>query len=107
VTPIYKIGQKMTPDEWMTTYNPGAKSSETAPSSGGTIDYIYEKITQSASAMRDKYANNKYFEVIGFQVNVGIAPSVSINFNFRKQHIPAIVAFDIESTPNHGRICLS
>lgn len=47
-------------------------------------DDAFRQLTEQAAKMRDSYRNNPYVAVSGFAVNVGIPPSVSINFEFKK-----------------------
>ena len=45
---------------------------------------VFRKLTEQASRLRDTYRNNPYIAVSDFAVNVGVPPSVSINFEFKK-----------------------
>jgi hypothetical protein len=60
-----------------------ATSSSTTTADASIYERVYDTMTSTASAIRDKYSNNKYIEVTGFVVNVGVPPSVSMNFSFR------------------------
>ena len=59
-------------------------------SSGGTVpdetlaEEIFKSLTEQATHLRDAYRNNPYINVSGFTVNVGVPPSVSISFEFKK-----------------------
>lgn len=53
-------------------------------SSVSVADDVYRKLTDQVARMRDSYRDNPYVSVSGFAVNVGIPPSVSINFEFKK-----------------------
>jgi len=53
-------------------------------SSPQTEATVYDVIVQKASEMKEKYRNNPYFSVTGFTVNIGLPPSVSMNFAFKK-----------------------
>lgn len=44
---------------------------------------LYRILAEKATRMHDSYKNNSYIEVSGFTVNVGISPSVSVNFEFK------------------------
>ncbi|MDR7009601.1 SH3 domain-containing protein [Paraburkholderia strydomiana] len=55
-------------------------NSPAAPSTAA----VYDVIVQKASQLKEKYRNNPYLSVTGFTVNVGIPPSVGMNFEFRK-----------------------
>ncbi|HXF44912.1 MAG TPA: hypothetical protein VNK91_02220 [Burkholderiaceae bacterium] len=46
-------------------------------------DGIFNNLAERAIRFRDAYRSNPYFSVSGFAVNVGVPPSVSINFDFR------------------------
>lgn len=46
-------------------------------------DRIYEQITKSVTAIREKYKNNSYLRVTGFTVNVALPPSVTVSFEFK------------------------
>ena len=47
-------------------------------------DDIFRELTERAVRFRDAYRNNPYISVTGFSVNVGVPPSVSISFEFKK-----------------------
>jgi hypothetical protein len=59
-----------------------AASQQTAPADSG-FDLLYTKLAESAAKIRDKYAGNPYIQVVGFQVNIGLPPSLSMNFSFK------------------------
>lgn len=42
-----------------------------------------EKLMKSASAFRDSYKDNPYVVVHGFSINVGVPPSVNVDFEFK------------------------
>ena len=47
-------------------------------------DDIFRDLTERAARFRETYRNNPYISVAGFSVNVGVPPSVSITFEFKK-----------------------
>lgn len=47
-------------------------------------DRIYEQIMDSVKKVKDKYDQNPYVSVSGFSVDIGIPPSVSVSFEFKK-----------------------
>ena len=46
-------------------------------------DTIFRSLTETVTKLRDKYRDNPYFFVKGFSIEVGIPPSVSVDFEFR------------------------
>lgn len=64
---------------------PSAFPSTPQPFQASSVaDSIYRELTQRAVRFRDAYRNNPYISVTGFSVNVGVPPSVSISFEFKK-----------------------
>ena len=57
----------------------GAPSDSSPPLS----QVLYKKIVDSVSAVRANYAENPHIAVTGFSVDVGLPPSVSVQFEFR------------------------
>jgi hypothetical protein len=53
------------------------------PSQQGVSEAIYQQITEQASRLRKRYENNPYVSVDGFDINIGVPPSVSISFQFK------------------------
>ncbi len=50
----------------------------------GVADRLYEQIMESVKKMKDKYDKNTYVSVSGFSVNMGVPPSVTVSFEFKK-----------------------
>lgn len=48
------------------------------------MERIFRSLTESATKLREKYAQNPYFFVKGFSVNLGITPSVQLTFEFKQ-----------------------
>ncbi|MDE2822322.1 MAG: hypothetical protein OXK79_02310 [Chloroflexota bacterium] len=46
-------------------------------------DALYNRIVESVSSVREKYADNPYIAITGFSVDIGLAPAVSIQFAFK------------------------
>lgn len=53
-------------------------------SSNAVAQETFRLLTEKATQIRDTYANNPYISVPSFTVNIGISPSVSLNFEFKK-----------------------
>lgn len=47
-------------------------------------DALFQKLTDMALDIRDEYQNNPYIRISGFDVEIGLPPSVTINFEFKK-----------------------
>lgn len=45
---------------------------------------IYDKLLKRVNAIKERYNDNQYITVTGFSVDIGISPSVSISFEFKK-----------------------
>lgn len=45
---------------------------------------IYEIIINKMRALKKKYDNNPYIKITGFEINIGITPSVTISMEFQK-----------------------
>jgi hypothetical protein len=63
----------------VTPIEPGGARSKEKP----ITEFIYEKITESVTAIRNKYKNNQYLKVTGFSVSVAVPPSVTVSFEFK------------------------
>lgn len=46
-------------------------------------DRMYREIMNSVIGFRDKYKNNPYIKVNGFSIDIGIPPSLSLDFEFK------------------------
>ncbi|MGH9437302.1 MAG: SH3 domain-containing protein [Terriglobia bacterium] len=46
-------------------------------------DALFQKLTEMASKIRDEYKDNPYIRVTGFDVEIGVPPSVTINVQFK------------------------
>lgn len=57
---------------------------EIQPKAETIAEDLFRKLTEQASKIKDSYRNNPYVSVTGFTVNVGISPSVGVNFEFKK-----------------------
>jgi uncharacterized protein YgiM (DUF1202 family) len=47
------------------------------------LDAAMNEGVEQANWLRQKYANNQYVEIPGFEVSLGVAPSVTIHFDFK------------------------
>jgi hypothetical protein len=56
---------------------------EIAPESTGLWDRLRDKLTAKAIALRNKYRNNPYILIKGFSIELGVSPSLSIDFEFK------------------------
>jgi hypothetical protein len=56
----------------------------TTEKNANVTDRLYEQIMESVKKVKDKYDRNPYVSVSGFSVNVGIPPSVTVSFEFKK-----------------------
>ena len=45
---------------------------------------IYEILLAGVNKIKEKYKNNAYISVTGFSINVGVPPSISVSFAFKK-----------------------
>lgn len=48
-----------------------------------TLQGAIQVAVDSANQLRQEYAENEYFAIPGFSINLGIPPSVTINFDFK------------------------
>lgn len=55
----------------------------TASSSSPTTQSFYDAITRKATAIKESYENNPDIQVNGFSVEIGVTPSISIQFQFK------------------------
>lgn len=49
-----------------------------------SAELLFQELAGRAAKLRDSYDSNPYIGISGFVVNVGVPPSLSINFEFRK-----------------------
>lgn len=49
----------------------------------GTQQKVFRSLVEGAAKMREQYKNNPYVIVKGFSVNISIAPSVELQFEFK------------------------
>lgn len=49
----------------------------------GWLGQQIEKLMKNASAFRDNYKSNPYVNVHGFSINVGVPPSINMEFEFK------------------------
>ncbi len=68
---------------WITSDAVGPMQSNAAMSTS-TSEALFRKLTDMASQMRDEYRNNPYISIKGFDVEIGLVPSISLNFEFKK-----------------------
>lgn len=47
-------------------------------------DRLLQNMMERVQAMREKYENNPHIQVSGFNVEIGISPSLSIGFSFKE-----------------------
>lgn len=55
-----------------------------ATPSRAVAEDVFRMLTERAGRIRDAYKDNPYVSVSGFTVNVGVPPSVGVNFEFKK-----------------------
>ena len=68
---------------WNMPYH-GPASAQQRPSETSAItDAIYRALMEKVAELRKKYENNPHFKAKGFEVSLGLSPSVSISFEFK------------------------
>jgi len=58
-------------------------SLDAAPGLDSWWDRKRDALLKRAAELRDKYRNNPYIEVTGFSIEIGISPSLTIDFVFK------------------------
>ncbi|HLJ20107.1 MAG TPA: hypothetical protein VKU84_07910 [Stellaceae bacterium] len=58
-------------------------SFDTDPEAASWWDRKRDALLKRATELRDKYRNNPYIEVKGFSIEIGISPSLTIDFEFK------------------------
>lgn len=47
-------------------------------------DALFQQLTEMATKIRDEYQNNPFIRISGFDVEIGLPPSVTVNFEFKQ-----------------------
>jgi|GEM_PF-4884389 len=65
------------------TLNHQVKAKVKSPSKKQTED-IYEIVINKMRALKKQYENNPYIRISGFDINIGIVPSVTVSIEFKE-----------------------